>query len=112
MADQDMNREQLDKAPLIGFAGVIVAPMSTELNAQLSAIAQSDIAGHRGISHDATTWFTSLYTSGEVVGMALAPWFAVTFTLRRFTLSAIGLACLSTIHEGHDLWLRNSQTAL
>ena len=39
----------MDKAPLIGFAGVIVATMSTELNAQLSDIALDDIAGHLGM---------------------------------------------------------------
>ena len=54
---------------MIGFAGVLVATMSTELNAQLSDIALADIAGHLGMSHDATTWFTSLYTSAEVVGI-------------------------------------------
>ena len=93
---------------MIGFAGVLVATMSTELNAQLSDIALADIAGHLGMSHDATTWFTSLYTSAEVVGMALAPWFAVTLTLRRFTLSTIGLACFSTIlipWSGNLHWL-------
>ena len=98
----------MDKAPLIGFAGVMIATMSTQLNAQLSAIALADIAGHLGMSHDATTWFTSLYTSAEVVGMALAPWFAVTLTLRRFTLFTIGLACLATIlipWSGNLHWL-------
>jgi DHA2 family multidrug resistance protein len=98
----------VDKAPLIGFAGVMIATMSTQLNAQLSAIALADIAGHLGMSHDATTWFTSLYTSAEVVGMALAPWFAVTLTLRGFTLFTIGLACLSTIlipWSGNLHWL-------
>jgi DHA2 family multidrug resistance protein len=98
----------VDKTPLIGFAGVIVAAMSTELNAQLSAVALADIAGHLGMSYDATTWFTSLYTSGEVVGMALGAWFAVTLTLRRFTLFTIGLACLSTIlipWTGNLYWL-------
>ena len=39
------------KAPLIGFAGVFIATMSTQLNAQLSAIALADIAGHLGMSH-------------------------------------------------------------
>jgi MFS transporter, DHA2 family, multidrug resistance protein len=86
----------VDKAPLIGLAGVLAAAMSSQLDEQLSAIALADIAGQLGMSHDATTWFTSLYTSTEVVGMALAPWFAVTLTLRRFTLLTIGLTCFST----------------
>ena len=98
----------MDKAPLIGFAGVIVAAMSTQLNAQVSALALADIAGHLGMSHDSTTWFTSLYTSAEVVGMAVASWFAVTLTLRRFTLFTIALACLSTVlipWSGNLYWL-------
>jgi hypothetical protein len=38
-------------------------------------------------------WIDSLYVTGTALGMAFAPWNAVTFTLRRFTLFAIGLAC-------------------
>jgi MFS transporter, DHA2 family, multidrug resistance protein len=98
----------VNQAALIGFAGVIVAAMSTELNASVSALSLPDIAGHLGLSRDSTTWFISLYTSAEVMGMALGPWFAVTLTLRRFTLFIIGLACLSTLlipWSGHTTWL-------
>src|SRR5246500_2040374 len=35
--------------------------------------------------------------------MALAPWNAVTFTLRRFTLFAIGLACAATTDRGQAM---------
>jgi MFS transporter, DHA2 family, multidrug resistance protein len=86
----------------------MIATMSTQFNAQLSAIALADIARQLGMSHDATTWFTSLYTSAEVAGMALAHWFAVTLTLRRFTLFTIGLACSSTMlipWRGNLHWL-------
>jgi predicted MFS family arabinose efflux permease len=82
--------------PLVGLAGILVAAMSTELNSTLSAVALPDITAGFGISHDAATWFSSIYATTVVVGMCLAPWFAVTFTLRRVTLFAIALACVTT----------------
>jgi MFS transporter, DHA2 family, multidrug resistance protein len=87
----------MDKKPLIGLGGVIVATMSAELNSQLSSIGLADITAGLGLSHDQGTWFTSLYASAVVLGMVLAPWCAVTFTLRRFTLFVIGLTFSSTI---------------
>ncbi len=84
-------------SPLIGLAGVIVAALGSELNDQVSGIALPDLTAHFGLSHDAATWFSSLYVSGEVVGMATAPWFAVTMTLRRFTLFVIAFSCVVTL---------------
>ena len=84
--------------------------MSVELNSTVTSIALPDLTAAFGLSHDAGTWFSSLYTSGEVVGMASAPWFAVTMTLRRFTLFVIALACASTLlvpvnHSEAWLWI-------
>ncbi len=84
-------------APLIGLAGVIVAALNVELNQAVSGLALPDISGNLGLSHDAGTWFTSLYTSAEVVGMSMAAWWAVTMSLRRFVLFAIALACVTTV---------------
>jgi len=83
--------------PIFGLAGIIVAAMSTEFNSQVSSISIGDITGHLGMSHDAGIWFTSLYTSAEVVGLATSPWWAVTLTLRRFSLFVISLSCISTL---------------
>lgn len=83
--------------PLVGLAGVIVAAMSVELNSTLSSIALPDITAGFGISHDAATWFSSLYATCVVVGMCVAPWLAVTFTLRKVTLLSIVLACFTTL---------------
>ena len=83
--------------PILGLAGVIVAAMSTELNSQVSTIALGDITGHLGLSHDAGAWFTCVYSSAEVVGLATAPWWSVTVTLRRFSLIVIALSCVSTL---------------
>jgi DHA2 family multidrug resistance protein len=87
----------LDKRPLIGLAGVIVTALASELNDQVSGLSLPDIQGGLGMGHDAGTWFSSLYVSGAVIGLAIAPWWAVTFTLRRFTLFVIVFICTSTL---------------
>ena len=94
--------------PLIGLAGVILAAMSTELNSQVATVALPDISGALGLSHDAGTWYSTLYTSGEVVGTSISAWWAVTMALHRFTLFTIVLACSTTllIPLNHDYgWL-------
>jgi len=87
----------MDKTPLIGLAGAITLAMMTELNDQISSQALVDISGAIGMSHDPATWYESLYTSAEIIGMALSPWCAVTFSLRRFALFVVALCCLSTL---------------
>ncbi len=103
----------MNKGPLIGLAGVIVAALSVELNGTLSALAMPDILGHLGVSHDAGLWFTSLYSSGEVLGMSIGAWWAATVSLRRFALFAIVLACTVTVliplHSGLP-WLYTLRT--
>src|ERR1700757_5027982 len=76
--------------PLIGLLGVLVAALSADLNEFVSAAALTDFRGAIGISADPGRWIDSLYVTGTALGMAFAPWNAVTFTLRRFTLFAIG----------------------
>ena len=82
--------------PLIGLLGVFVAALSADLNEFVSGAALIDYRGALGISADPGLWIDSLYVTGTALGMAFAPWCAVTFTLRRFTLFAIGLACAAT----------------
>ncbi len=83
--------------PFIGLAGIIVAAMSVELNGSVSSLALPDVMGGLGLSHDAGLWFTSLYSSGQVLGMTLGAWWAVTVSFRRFSLFAIAFACLTTV---------------
>jgi MFS transporter, DHA2 family, multidrug resistance protein len=83
--------------PLLGLLGVLVAALSADLNEFVSSAALIDVRGALGISADPGLWIDSLYVTGTALGMAFAPWNAVTFTLRRFTLFAIGLACAATI---------------
>lgn len=88
----------------LGLAGVIVLAMTTELNEQVSSQSLPDILGGLGISHDPGTWFNSLYLSAEVMGMSLAPWMALTFGVRRFSVvvaitASISAACIPFNHN-------------
>ena len=82
---------------MVALGGIIVAALSTELNGAVSGQLLNDIGGSLGFTHDPGTWFSSLYTSGEVLGMATSPWFSVTFSMRRWALFVIGLTAASTI---------------
>jgi MFS transporter, DHA2 family, multidrug resistance protein len=87
----------IDIKPLFGLAGVLIAAMASEFNDQVTAIALIDVRGALGIGHDSGTWIESLYVWAEIVGMAISPWLAMTFTLRRWTLFAIALCGASDI---------------
>lgn len=87
----------MDIKLLVALAGVIVAALSTELNEAVSSMLLGDIGGGLGFSHDPGTWFSSLYLTGEVFGMAVSPWFAVTFSIRRWALFVVALTVTSTV---------------
>ncbi len=80
--------------PYIGLAGILIAAITVEFNDQVTSIALVDIRGGLGISSDPGTWLTSLYATGQVIGMGLAPSLANAFTVRRFALFAFML-CMS-----------------
>ncbi|CAG9192708.1 DHA2 family multidrug resistance protein [Paraburkholderia tropica] len=86
----------LDKKPLIGLGGVIVAAMSAEFNDQVGSAAMIDVRGALGIGHDPGIWIESLYLSGMVIGMALSPCWSAAVTLKRMVLFAIALNCVAT----------------
>jgi DHA2 family multidrug resistance protein len=79
--------------------------MTAEFNDQVTVIAPTDIRGALGINRDSGTWIESLYVSAEIVGMAISPWMAMTFTLRHSTLFAIVLCCTSSV------LIRSAQTS-
>jgi len=87
----------VDIKPLFGLGGVLIAAMASEFNDQVTAIALIDVRGALGISHDSGTWIESLYVWAEIVGMAISPWLAMTFTLRRWTLFTIALCGASGV---------------
>ena len=77
--------------------GVLILAMASEINDQVATIAIGSIQGGLAISHDPATWFSSLYISAEIVGMALSPWMLMTFSLRRWTLFVAGLCGVSSV---------------
>jgi DHA2 family multidrug resistance protein len=87
----------MDIKPLFGLGGVLIAAMTSEFNDQVTSIALTDVRGALGITHDSGTWIESLYVWAEIVGMAVSPWLAMTFTLRRWTLFAIALCGASSV---------------
>ncbi|MGV8287092.1 MFS transporter, partial [Pseudomonas aeruginosa] len=66
------------------------ASLTAGLNGHVTEIAMTDVRGALAIGHDEGTWLTVLYEATQVAAMAFAPWCSVTFSLRRFTLFAIG----------------------
>ncbi len=87
----------MDVKALLGLVGVLIAALTAEFNDQVTAIALVDVRGGLGISSDQGTWLTSLYASGQVIGMSVSPWLAVTLTVRRWSLCAIALCCFTTL---------------
>ena len=88
---------KIEVKPLIGLAGVLLATMTVDLNAQVTQVALPDIQGGLSLSHDPASWLQTLYSCGEAFGMAVAPWWALTVGLRRFTLFAIALCCFASL---------------
>ncbi len=79
---------------IIGLVGVLLAVLVSGLNEMVTKVALADIRGALAIGYDEGTWLVASYTATSVAAMAFAPWCAVTFSLRRFTLWAIGLFTL------------------
>lgn len=76
---------------IIGLVGVLLAVLVSGLNEMVTKVALADIRGAMAIGYDEGTWLVACYAATSVAAMAFAPWCSVTFSLRRFTLWAIGL---------------------
>lgn len=73
-----------------GLVGVLLAVLVSGFNENVTKVAMPDIRGAMGISYDDSTWLLAVYSATSISAMAFAPWCAATFSLRRFTLCAIG----------------------
>ena len=71
----------------LGLIGVLIAALTSGLNDRVTDIALADIRAAIGVSVDQGSWIVSAYQAAEVAAMMIAPWFAVTFSLRRFSLA-------------------------
>ncbi|MDE1150077.1 MAG: MFS transporter [Azospirillaceae bacterium] len=74
---------------VIALLGVLLASLVAGLNEHVTEVAMADIRGGMGIGHDDGTWLTTAYEATQVAGMLFAPWFAVTFSMRRFIVGVI-----------------------
>jgi DHA2 family multidrug resistance protein len=83
----------------MGLVGMLLASLLAILNEQVTALSMADIQGALSIGHDDGTWLTALFEAANVSTMVFAPWFGITFTLKRFTIGAViatmlfGLLC-------------------
>jgi len=72
-----------------GLIGMLCASLLAILNEQVTALALADIRGALLIGQDDGTWLTALFEAANVTTMVFAPWFGITFTLKRFTIGAV-----------------------
>lgn len=72
-----------------GLVGVLLAVLVSGFNENVTKVAMPDIRGAMGLSVDQGTWLLAVYSATSISAMAFSPWFAATFSIRRFTLSAI-----------------------
>lgn len=79
---------------VVGLFGVLLAVLCAGLNEMVTKMALADIRGGMSIGADEGSWLVALYAASSVSAMAFAPWCAATFSLRRFTLCAIGAFAL------------------
>lgn len=83
---------------VIGLLGVLIASLCSGLNDRVTDIALADVRGALSISTDEGSWLIGAYQAAEVSAMMLAPWFAMTFSLRRFTVFVtLGFVLLAAI---------------
>src|SRR5712664_3364806 len=73
----------------VGLVGMLFASLLAILNEQVTAVSMADIQGAFSIGHDDGTWLTALFEAANVATMVFAPWFGITFTLKRFTIGAV-----------------------
>jgi MFS transporter, DHA2 family, multidrug resistance protein len=88
-APQAATEPQLPLRLAIGLIGMLLASLLAILNEQVTAVALADIRGAFSVGYDDGTWLTAIFEATNVATMAFAPWFGITFTLKRFTIGAV-----------------------
>ncbi|MEG3135436.1 MFS transporter [Rouxiella sp. T17] len=83
---------------VMGLIGILIASLCSGLNDRVTDIALADVRGALNISSDPGTWVIGAYQAAEVAAMMLAPWFAMTFSLRRFAIAvSLGFALVAVV---------------
>ncbi|MFF0952863.1 MFS transporter [Rhizobium leguminosarum] len=73
---------------MLGLVGILIAALSAGLNDRVTSTAMPDIRGVLAVGSDDGSWFDTVFAVGEVMGMVVAPWLAVTFSMRKFSIAA------------------------
>ena len=87
----------LELRPLLGLGGVLLAALTAEFNDGVTSAALIDVRGGLWISQDPGTWLNSLFSTGQVIGMSMAAFWALTVSIRRWLLGVIAATCVSTV---------------
>ncbi len=91
------------KRAIAGLLGIFLAAMMAGMNNRVGALALADVRGALGFGLDDGSWISTAYAAGELIAMAFAPWFAITFSVRRFHLWMVGTCAVLA------LWLPFAQ---
>jgi DHA2 family multidrug resistance protein len=91
----------------LGLLGILLAAITAGLNSRVSGLALADVRGALGLGVDEASWLNTVYAAGELAVMPFAGWFAITFSLRRFTLAMLVaiIALAALIPQVHELRL-------
>lgn len=71
----------------VGLVGVLIAALTSGINDRVTEITLIDALGVFGLGHDEGSWVSTAYTAAEVSAMLIAPWLAITFSIRRFAIA-------------------------
>jgi MFS transporter, DHA2 family, multidrug resistance protein len=87
----------VDFRQAVGLLGIVFAAIAAQLNDAVVTTALPDIVGGTGLSMDQASWLRTLFVTGEVIGMCVAPSLGIGFSFRRFALFTIGLSTFPTL---------------
>lgn len=71
----------------VGLFGVLIAALTSGINDRVTDITLIDTLGVFGLGHDEGSWISTGYAAAEVSAMLIAPWLAITFSIRRFAIA-------------------------
>ncbi|WP_110685133.1 MFS transporter [Salinicola aestuarinus] len=88
---------------IVGLLGMLLACIAADINQKATSLALADIRGAFGFSADQGSWLTTLYAAGVAMGMLVAPWLAMTYSMRRFATGAVlSLGALGIVFTAID----------
>ncbi|HSW04111.1 MFS transporter [Aquabacterium sp.] len=82
---------------MAGLAGILLAAMMAGLNGRVGALALADVRGALGLGLDEASWLSTAYSGGELIAMPFAAWFAITLSVRRFSLWMLGVCAAAAV---------------